>query len=139
MSVSVLLVTHDRCGEILLNTVIKTFGNLPLPAKTLMVDTMQDPDECKYKLNQLLNFMDQGDGVLILSDLFGATPCNVASSILNQTDVNVRLVCGLNLPMLIRIMNYPQLSLDALAEKAYSGGRDGILAYQKQTAPDAVL
>ncbi len=68
--------------------------------------------------------LDQGEGVLALTDLYGSTPCNVVSKLIQQH--NLRIVTGLNLSMLIRVMNYPDLDLDELAQKAVSGGREGI-------------
>jgi PTS system ascorbate-specific IIA component len=66
-----------------------------------------------------------GHGVLILTDLYGSTPGNIAKNLL--VDSGFKLVSGMNLPMLIRILNYPELDLEAMAEKAVSGGKDGIL------------
>ena len=69
--------------------------------------------------------LDQGDGVLVLADLYGATPCNIGLS-LGAIGVELRCVSGLNLPMLLRVLNYAQKPLDELAEIAASGGRGGI-------------
>jgi len=62
--------------------------------------------------------------VLVLTDLYGSTPSNIAQKLIAQR--NVHVVSGLNLSMLIRILNYPQLPLLELSEKAVSGGKDGI-------------
>jgi PTS system ascorbate-specific IIA component len=69
--------------------------------------------------------LDGGEGVLVLSDLYGATPCNVANR-LPKLGVRMHCVSGLNLPMLLRVLNYPEQSLDQLAETAATGGRGGI-------------
>lgn len=69
--------------------------------------------------------LDGGDGVLVLSDLYGATPCNVANR-LPGLGVHMHCVSGLNLPMLLRVLNYPEQSLDELAQTAATGGRGGI-------------
>jgi PTS system ascorbate-specific IIA component len=61
----------------------------------------------------------------VLTDLFGATPCNIASSLINN--YRVRVVAGVNFPMLIKIMNYPNADLDTLASRAMSGGCQGVL------------
>jgi PTS system ascorbate-specific IIA component len=68
--------------------------------------------------------LNEGQGVLILTDLFGSTPCNIACKLMH--DYRVRVVCGANLPMLIKIMNYPSADLETLANKAIAGGVQGI-------------
>ena len=73
----------------------------------------------------MIEQLDQGDGVLILTDMYGSTPGNIACA-LGQNN-RVAVVAGLNLPMLVRVLNYPQLDLHTLAEKAESGGRIGIV------------
>ncbi|TPW17146.1 MAG: PTS system ascorbate-specific IIA component [Halothiobacillaceae bacterium] len=63
----------------------------------------------------------------MLTDIYGSTPSNIASALL--TDTHMRAVAGLNLPMLIKVFNYPRLGIEALAQKAAEGGRDGIVAW----------
>jgi PTS system ascorbate-specific IIA component len=63
--------------------------------------------------------------VLLLSDVFGATPCNVAQQLNDGQDT--RLVAGANLPMLLRSVCYRHESLEALAARAHSGGTQGVL------------
>ncbi|HEX5638048.1 MAG TPA: PTS fructose transporter subunit IIA, partial [Gammaproteobacteria bacterium] len=74
--------------------------------------------------------LDQGDGVLLLTDIFGGTPCNISQA-LHKLALDhgnkIRLVAGVNLPMLVRVLNYVDLDLNELARKAASGGRDGIV------------
>lgn len=131
MSVSVLIISHDEIGTALLNTVKQTFGSdLPLSAATAELRSDADPEVLVPKLKQVAKALDQGEGVLILTDLFGSTPSNIAQKL--QDLINVRVVSGLNLPMLIRIMNYPQLNLDQLAEKALTGGQCGIIECEKK-------
>ena len=73
----------------------------------------------------ILDQLDEGDGVLVLTDAYGSTPSNIACRLGARRQVAV--VTGLNLPMLLRVLNYPALPLDELKEKAVSGGRDGVL------------
>jgi PTS system mannose-specific IIA component len=63
--------------------------------------------------------------VLVLTDLCGSTPANIACRLTQFDDVMV--VAGLNLPMLIRVLNYPELSLAEMAERAVDGGRQGVM------------
>ena len=73
----------------------------------------------------MVNELDTGDGVLILTDLCGATPSNIACRLSHLQ--HVKVVVGLNMPMLLRILNYPNLSLEEMAEKAVDGGRQGVM------------
>jgi mannose PTS system EIIA component len=126
MSVAVLIITHHEIGHALVNALKTTYGDgLPLPLKTFDVRSDADPDTLLPQLKKLIIKLNQGDGVLILTDLFGSTPSNIAYEL--QKESNIRIVTGLNLPMLIRVMNYPLLDLVQLAEKARKGGLDGII------------
>ncbi|MCC5856776.1 MAG: PTS fructose transporter subunit IIA [Ectothiorhodospiraceae bacterium] len=125
MSVGVLLVTHNRIGQELLATARDTMGRVPLLVRTLAITPEQDPDLLAERSRRLLEELDRGDGVLVLTDAFGATPSNIACRLMGLEHVNV--VAGVNLPMLLRIFNYPQLPLDELSNKAIAGGRDGVL------------
>jgi PTS system ascorbate-specific IIA component len=73
----------------------------------------------------MIKTMDKGDGVLILTDMFGSTPSNIAHR-LSQAG-KVMVVTGLNLPMMIKVMNYPNLNLQQLVDLAVEGGKSGVL------------
>lgn len=125
MPVSLLIVTHENIGESLLNVVHTTMGAIPLQARAVAVEPDTDPNILTPVLLEVVHEIDQGDGVLVLSDLIGSTPCNIARSLSEAPCVKV--ISGINLPMLIRVMNYSKLSLPELAEKALSGGKDGVM------------
>lgn len=131
MKVNILIISHDEIGNALVNAVKNTFGkSIPLPIFTVEVQPHTDPDEIIPKLKKLVDSKtDQCDGFLILTDVFGATPNNIAQKIQNN---NIRIVCGLNLPMLIRVLNYPNCSLEELAKKALAGGQAGIVECESQ-------
>jgi PTS system ascorbate-specific IIA component len=84
-----------------------------------------DPEVIRSLTAHHARELDQVGGVLILADLYGATPCNIGLS-LGALGVHLRCVSGLNLPMLLRVLNYAEKPLDELAEIAASGGRGGI-------------
>lgn len=129
--VNVILITHEEVGVALLHTVSTALGEIPLPTTVITVSYSADPDQLVSKLQKLMETMDCSNGFLVLTDLFGSTPCNIAAHLQNSGYKKcVRIVTGLNLPMLIRVMNYSTLQLSELAEKAVSGGRDGIVNYQ---------
>jgi len=124
MSVGLLLISHDGIGPALLGTTSLMLGGCPLQAKLLMASRDSDPDDLSRQAEEFVDALDTGDGVLILTDLYGSTPSNIASRMNNRHEI--RAISGVNLSMLIRVLNYPELNLAALAEKALSGGQDGI-------------
>jgi PTS system ascorbate-specific IIA component len=73
----------------------------------------------------MISQLDQGQGVLVFTDMYGSTPSNIAYSLAQRGRVNV--ISGINLPMLIRALNYQIMDLDMLTEKAVSGGKEGII------------
>jgi PTS system ascorbate-specific IIA component len=126
MSVGILIITHDDIGKALLESAHTALGQAPLPTRTVSASRDCDPDELLNSARQVLLSLDSGAGVLVLTDLFGATPSNMAERLLHNTSAAIRIVTGLNLPMLIRVLNYPTLDLNALTAKAVSGGKDGV-------------
>lgn len=126
MSVGVLLVTHGRIGHELLAAASCIFGGCPAIARALAVSADADPDRLVVEARSTVRQVDAGDGVLILTDLFGATPYNIAACLCDGG--SHRVLSGVNLPMLLRVLNYHQLPLDALVAKATSGGHDGVMA-----------
>lgn len=135
MNVGVLLVTHGDVGGVLLHTAIEVLGVCPLSSCVLSAPAGCDPEKIYTEATAALNDLDSGDGVLVLTDLYGSTPSNIACKL--QARSQVRVVSGLNLPMLIRVLNYPDMDLNALADKAISGGRDGVLSCNAEGKPYA--
>jgi PTS system ascorbate-specific IIA component len=126
MKVGIMLITHGRIGSALLDSTISVLDVHPLPIRVLDVAGNCDPDKTLDTAEQALAELNSGDGVLVLTDLYGSTPSNIACKLRHHG--HVRVVSGINLPMLIRVLNYPGLDLDGLKEKALSGGRDGVLS-----------
>jgi len=125
MSAGLLLLTHQNLGDTLLQTARSMLGDLPGACEALAMSQSDDPDHIEAKARVRLQTLDSGAGVLILTDMFGSTPANVAGR-LARTGRN-RVIAGVNLPMLIRVLNYRELPLPELVNKALSGGHDGIL------------
>ncbi|MEJ2424510.1 MAG: PTS fructose transporter subunit IIA [Candidatus Thiodiazotropha sp.] len=125
MSIGLLLITHSRIGEALLETASKMLEGSKLPMiRTLSVGVDCNPDQLSQEARVLLNRLDEGQGVLVFTDIYGSTPSNIAYGLAENGRVNV--ISGVNLPMLIRTLNYSALDLQAMTEKAVSGGREGI-------------
>ena len=126
MTVGVLVITHGRIGEEMLEQASATLGVCPLETEALPVFPEFNIDEMDIMARVVCLRLNSGDGVLVLTDMYGSTPSNIALRLLDLP--NVEVVSGINLPMLIRVMNYATLSLSELRDKAVSGGHDGIVA-----------
>jgi len=125
MSVGVLLMTHEAVGQALISAARHVLPKLPLKVAAVEVPAQADPYIMRTLTAHHAREMDEGGGVLVLADLYGATPCNIGLS-LGSLGVRLRCVSGLNLPMLLRVLNYAEKPLDELAEIAAAGGRGGI-------------
>ncbi|VAW96907.1 hypothetical protein MNBD_GAMMA23-1361 [hydrothermal vent metagenome] len=126
MSVSVLIITHDKIGQVILDAAVKIIGSCPMPIRAISIDMDCDYKKKLTKITAIISELDSHTGLLILTDLYGATPSNIATSIDIENSI---VVAGLNLPMLIRVMNYHTLPLYELGDKAIGGGKDGVLTY----------
>jgi len=129
MTVGILLISHNQIGTELINTARQMLSCSPLLTKVISIGTSDKPEVITMQLNEELIGLDQGNGVLILTDMFGSTPSNIACTVSQRS--NIRVISGLNLPMLIRVLNYPNLNLDELEIKALSGGQEGIARCHK--------
>ena len=125
MTIGILLLTHNDIGAQLLLAAKSTYGSIPIRTEILSIDHYDQPNDLAKLANQYVKLLDDGKGVLILTDMFGSTPSNIAKDLCHLSKVNV--VSGLNLSMLLNIFNYPNLSLNQLTTKAIEGGRDGVI------------
>lgn len=126
MAIGLLVVCHNDIGTVLVKTAISMIGGCPFPYNVVEVAHNCDTQKLCEEIEKQYIALDQGMGVLVLTDCYGATPCNMVCSLRKSN--NIRIVTGINLPMLVRVFNYPKLDLRNLADKALSGGRDGITA-----------
>ena len=127
MAVGVLLLTHPGIGTGLAtvaNTLLR--DNLPLRLEAFEVPFDADPDALLPQASAALRRADAGDGVLILTDLYGASPSNLAAR-LSRLGTPSRRVSALSLPMLMRVMNYAELPLEELPAVAAAGARNGVI------------
>jgi PTS system mannose-specific IIA component len=125
MGIGLLLVTHGKLGHHLLDTMREMMGELPLPADVLEVRRVSAHDVLISQGRKMIERLDGGSGVLILTDAFGSTPSNIANKL--SRDARTAVVAGVNLPMLVRIFNYPRLDLAAMTQNAVEGGCRGII------------
>lgn len=125
MKPSLLLMTHAGVGGVLRRTAEDIIGQCPMPIAELAPEPDEPVATLRGRAEAALTGLDAGDGVLILTDAYGATPSNMAVALGDLYGYPV--IAGLNLPMLLRVMNYPNLPLERLVDKALSAARDGIL------------
>ena len=125
MNVGLLLLTHNDIGSQLLLAVKSTYGSVPMRTELLSIDHYDKPADISNLARQYVKVLNKGKGVLILTDMFGSTPSNIAKDFCNNESVNV--VSGINLSMLLHIFNYPNLPLKDLTKKAIEGGKDGVM------------
>lgn len=126
MSVGLLIITHGGIGKSLMETATGVLGVCPLQTEVMSIAQDCEPQVQLRRARDLIEKLDQGAGVLVLTDMYGSTPGNIAGALQSQSVV---VIAGVNLPMLVRLLNYPQLGLQDLANKAISGGCDGVLIY----------
>ena len=126
MSVGVLLITHQGIGLPLVAVATHLLRQVPLRTEAFEVPFDADPDVLLPQASAALRRVDGGQGVLVLTDLYGATPSNLAAR-LARLGTPVRRVSAVSLPMLLRVMNYAELDLDELPAVAAAGARNGVI------------
>jgi len=123
--VGILIVAHGAFGEALIHCASHVLGKRPLRVRQVGITVHDDPDAILPQAQELVRQLDDGDGVLVLTDMLGATPSNIAARL--AAPGRVEVVAGVNLPMLVRALTYRAQPLAALVGKAISGGREGVL------------
>ena len=137
--IGVLVVTHGSIGEALLTSAAQILGIEPKQVATLSVWRQDDPDDLVLRARELLDGLDAGDGVLVLTDIFGATPGNVVSRLLE--DGRIEGVSGVSLPMLLRVLTGRNganpAKMNVLVQRALSGGSEGLVHMNTDRCCDA--
>ncbi len=123
--VGILIVAHATLGESLIQCATHVLGSCPPQLRQLGVSVGEDPQQLLLSALRLLREVDSGDGVLVLTDVYGATPSNIACRML--VPGRVEGVAGVNLPMLVRAITYRREPLEVVMTKALSGGVEGVL------------
>ena len=126
MACGILLITHPGVGSSLLAVATTLLRNLPLQADAFEVPFDADLEQLLPAASAALRRVDSGEGVLVLTDLYGASPSNLAARVA-RLGTPVRRVAALSLPMLLRVMNYAEQGLDALPATAAAGTRNGAI------------
>ncbi|MBK6400898.1 MAG: PTS fructose transporter subunit IIA [Rhodocyclaceae bacterium] len=123
--IGIFLVTHATYGESLIQCACHVLNKRPPQIAQIGIAAQDDPLDALPMAQQLLRLVDSGKGVLIMTDIFGATPANLATKLLKPG--RVEGIAGVNLPMLVRALTYRDRDMETLIAKAVAGGRDGVL------------
>jgi mannose PTS system EIIA component len=122
--VGILIVAHGTLGESLIHCASHVLGARPPQLMQIGVTVHDDPAQILPQALRLVKQLDQGSGVLVLTDVYGATPGNIAARLLIPG--RVEGVAGVNLPMLVRALTYRSEPLKTVVAKAMSGGVEGV-------------
>lgn len=123
--IGIILVTHNGLGESFVDCVKHVLGEVPNNLKVLAVLASDDPQKKLAEGLALIKQLDNGGGVLILADIYGATPSNIARQLCHAE--HVMGVAGVNLPMLLRVVCHPGTTLPEMAKIAIDGGRECVV------------
>ena len=124
MNTRILLITHAPLAQALRDCALHVFADSADDVLTIDVGADESPDDTLARARALLG--TSGSPVLVLTDVFGATPCNVAQRLVAGRAA--QLVAGVTLPMLLRAVSYRHETLDAVAARAVVGGIQGVMA-----------
>lgn len=126
--IGIFLITHGSLGESLIQCACHVLNKRPRQMVQLGVSAQDDPTELLPLARQMLGWADAGHGVLVLTDVFGATPSNLAAKLIAPG--RIEAIAGVNLPMLLRTLTYRERDMQTLLQRAVSGGCDGVLHIQ---------
>src|SRR5215208_4695478 len=133
--VGILIIAHGTLGESLIHCASHVLNKRPARLKQLGITAQDDPLLLLPQARALVKELDDGSGVLILSDMYGGSPSNIAGRLL--VPGHIEGVAGVNLPMLIRALTYREKPLSTLIVKAISGGCEGVLRIPSLTLHNA--
>lgn len=128
--VGILLITHGTLGESLIQCAAHVLCSHPLRVQHIAVNREDPPEYLQARALECMRQIDAGAGVLLLTDMLGATPSNIATRLVIPG--RVEAVAGVNLPMLIRAITYREQPLAGVVRKAVSGGVDGVVHIQPE-------
>lgn len=128
--IGIILVTHGNLAQAFLAVLEELQGHQPgIKAISIGINDKASQSE----LLETVAAVDGGNGVVLLTDLFGGTPCNLAISVMGQSQVEV--ISGLNLPLLIKLASLRDQPLTQAVQAACQTGRESIEAMSAQLAP----
>lgn len=123
--IGIFLITHGTLGEALIQCTCHVLNKRPQQIVQLGVSAQDDPLDLLPMARKMLGWIDTGDGAVILTDIYGATPSNIAAKLLKPGLVEA--IAGVSLPMLLRVLTYREKDMNTLVQRAVSGGCDGVI------------
>ncbi len=129
--IGILIIAHGSLGESLIQCATHVLGARPSRVESLGVSSRGDPDLLLAEAKRVIAALDEGAGVLVLTDICGGTPANVSSRTIAPGQVEA--IAGVSLPMLIRALTYRSQPLAVVMTKALSGGRDGVSVLEAES------
>ena len=123
--IGILLITHGSYGEALVQNACHVLNKRPPLLNQLGVSAQDDPLDLLPLARDMVKLVDGGNGVLVLTDIFGASPANLTMKLLEPG--RVEGLAGVNLPMLVRALTYREKGMETMIARAVGGGRDGVL------------
>jgi len=121
--VGILLLTHAPLGQAFIAAATHVFRGAPVQTEAIDVLADQDPEEIKKLAQQAIARINDGSGVLVITDVMGGTPSNCTLQLCVPGEIEV--IAGISLPMLLRAITYRHNTLDVALEMALSGGQNG--------------
>ena len=121
--VGLLLLTHAPLGSAFVQAASHVFRSKPERLEAIDVVADQNLDEVNQLAREAITRLNDGSGVLVLTDITGGTPANCCSRLADPSEVAV--VAGISLPMLLRAITYRHDTLDVVVEMALAGGQNG--------------
>ena len=131
--VGILLLAHTPLAGAFLEAVKHVYKSTPPAVAFIDVVADEDVDDLCHRALAAVRSLDAGDGVLILADVCGATPANCGQRVVGEYQ-NARLLFGLNVPMLLRAINYRELPLTQVMQRAADGGKNCIEMFSSSPA-----
>lgn len=123
--IGILLITHGNYGEALVQNACHVLNKRPAQIAQLGVAAQDDPLDLLPFAQSMLQLVENGEGAVVLTDIFGASPANLAMKLL--VPGKIEGLSGVNLPMLLRAIVYREKGMEILLQRARDGGRDGII------------
>jgi mannose PTS system EIIA component len=128
--IGILIIAHEQLGESLIDCASHMLGERPKQLSALAVKCDVEPDALLQEAQVIANQLDSGDGVLVLSDIYGGTPCNIATKLVSSN--HSQGVSGLNLPMLIVALSYRNLPFEDCLNRTINSGQESIVHFNEK-------
>ena len=130
MTIGILLITHNQIGQVLLENALTILDQSNPGVQTISVSFDADTDRVLAQCQHIVREIDNGDGVLVLTDLSGSTPSNIAHKLTSIN--NTYVIAGINLPMVMKTINYRDDPIQDIIERTLKGGKNAIICDRRQ-------